>query len=122
VCSVVTVPFELDVFVIRRKFEQRANIKFMCKLGISASETLSALQQAYSDTALKKSAVYNWFSQLKYGQETLEDDQRSGRPSTSRTEEMIGKVQLIRYDQRMTTVAFEQEVGIIVHATSINFV
>jgi hypothetical protein len=46
----------------------------------------------YGDTALKKSAVYDWFSRFKNGQEMLEDDQRSGRPSTSRTEEMIGKV------------------------------
>jgi len=73
------------------QFKQRTNIKFMCRLGKSASETLSALQQVYGDTALKKSEVYNWFSQFKNGQET-EDDQRSGRPSTSRTEEMSEKV------------------------------
>jgi transposase len=52
---------------------------------------LSALQQVYGDTALKKSTVYDWFSQFKNGQE-MEDDQRSGRPSTSRTAEMIEKV------------------------------
>jgi transposase len=95
------------------QFEQRANIKFMCRLGKSASETLSALQQVYGDTALKKSAVYDWFSRFKNGQEKLEDDQRSGRPSTSRTAEMIEKVrQLIQCDRRMTIVELEQEVGI----------
>jgi histone-lysine N-methyltransferase SETMAR len=94
------------------QFEQRANIKFMCRLGISASETLSALQQVYGDTALKKSAVYDWFSRFKNGQEKLEDDQRSGRPSTSRTAEMIEKVRhLIQCDRRMTIVELEQEVG-----------
>jgi hypothetical protein len=61
----------------------------MCKLGKFASEMLWALQQVYGDTALKKSAVYDWFSWFKYGQEMLEDDQLSGRPLTSRTEEMI---------------------------------
>ena len=95
------------------QFEQRANIKFMCRLGKSASETLSALQQVYGDTALKKAAVYDWFSQFKNGQEKLEDDQRSGRPSTSRTTEMIEKVrQLIQCDRRMTIVELEKEVGI----------
>jgi transposase len=64
---------------------------FVCKLGKSASETQSALQQVYGDTALKKSAVYDWFSRFKNGKETLEDDQRSRRPLTSRTEEMIEK-------------------------------
>jgi transposase len=71
------------------QFEQLAN---MCRLGKSASETLSALQQVYVDTALKKSVVYDWSSRFKNGKETFDDDQRSGRPWTSRTEEMIGKV------------------------------
>ena len=60
------------------QFEQRATIKFMGRLKKSASETLSALQQVYGDTALKKSAVYDWFSRFKNGPETVEDDQRSG--------------------------------------------
>jgi len=95
------------------QFEQHANIKFMCRLGKSASETLSALQQVHGDTALKKSAFYDWFSQFKNGQEKLEDDQCSGRSSTSRTAEMIEKVrQLIQCDRRMTIVELEQEVGI----------
>ncbi|PNF15855.1 hypothetical protein B7P43_G09052 [Cryptotermes secundus] len=73
------------------QFEQRANIEFMCKLGKSASETLLALQQVYGDTALKKSAVYYWFSRCKDGQETLEDDERSGRSSTFRAEKFLEK-------------------------------
>jgi hypothetical protein len=55
------------------QFEQRANTKFMCKLEKSASETLSALQQVYGDTALKKSAVCYLFSRFKNGEETLEE-------------------------------------------------
>ncbi|PNF39739.1 hypothetical protein B7P43_G04773 [Cryptotermes secundus] len=96
------------------QFEQRSNVKFMCKLGKSASEMLSALQQIYSDTALKKSAVYDWFSRFKNGQDMLEDDQCSRRPSTSRTKETIGKVrQLIRCDRRMTIAELEQEDGTV---------
>jgi len=95
------------------QFEQCANIKFMCRLGKSASEMLLTLQQVYGDTALKKSTVYNWFSRCKNGQEKLEDDQRSGRPSTSRTAEIVEKVwQLIQCDRRMIIVELEQEVGI----------
>jgi transposase len=95
------------------QYKQHANIKFICRLGKSALKTLSTLQQVYGATALKKSAVYNWFSPFKNGQETLEDDQRSGRPSTSRTKEMIEKVrQLTQCDRRMTIMELEQEVGI----------
>jgi transposase len=71
----------------------------MCKFGKSTSEALSVLQQVYGDTALRRSTVYGWFSWFKNGWEMLEDDKRSGRPSTSRIEEMIEKVgQLIRSD------------------------
>jgi hypothetical protein len=63
--------------------EQRANIKFMFKRGKSATETLQVLQKVYGDDALKKTVVYEWFNQFKNGQETLEDEPRTGRPSTS---------------------------------------
>uniref|UniRef100_A0A8C4X9K6 Protein GVQW3-like n=1 Tax=Erpetoichthys calabaricus TaxID=27687 RepID=A0A8C4X9K6_ERPCA len=95
------------------QFEQRVNIRFMCKLGKSASETLAALQQVYSANALKKTAVYDWFSQFKNGQETLENNPRSGRPPTSRNEEMIKQVRrLVRADRKITIAELEQEVGI----------
>jgi transposase len=74
------------------QFEQHTNIKFMCRLGKSASETLSALQQVYGDTAQKKSTVYDWFSWFKNGQK-LEDDQRSGRPLPVMSRQVV--VQLV---------------------------
>jgi hypothetical protein len=47
------------------QFEGHVNIKFMCKLGKSASEMLSALQQVYSDTELQKFTVYDGFPGLR---------------------------------------------------------
>jgi hypothetical protein len=47
------------------QFEQLANIKFMCRLGKSASEMLSALQQVYGDTAVMKSQFTIGFSGLR---------------------------------------------------------
>lgn len=47
------------------------------------------------------------------GQETLEDDQYSGRPSKSWTEKMRETGwQMIQSDHRITTVDVEQEVDI----------
>jgi hypothetical protein len=84
VCSVVTVPFELDVSVGHTAQCRNSN-SLRTSISYANSETRSALQQVYGDTALKKSAVYDWFSQFKHGQEMLEDDQHSRRPSTFRT-------------------------------------
>lgn len=36
------------------QFEQKANNKFMCKLGKGVAEMLDALQTIYGDNALKK--------------------------------------------------------------------
>jgi hypothetical protein len=56
------------------QFKQCVNIKLMCKFGKSTSEALLALQQVYSDTVLRKSTVYDWFSWFKNGWEMLEAD------------------------------------------------
>ena len=84
----------------------------------SCADWENLLQRRYQPCSkftvmLKKSSVYDWFSRFKNGQEKLEHDQRSGRPSTSRTAEMIEKVrQLIQCDRRMTIVELEREIGI----------
>jgi hypothetical protein len=81
------------------QFEQRANIKLMFKLEKSAKETLQTLHFAYGDTALTKSAVYEWYLRFKDGQETMEDEPHSRHPSTSRNEENVVKVRtLVRND------------------------
>jgi hypothetical protein len=67
------------------QFEQHANIKFIWKVGKS-SETLSALQQVYSDTAQKKPKFKN------VGRCWRMTSTASGRPSTSRTKEIVEKV------------------------------
>jgi hypothetical protein len=86
-CSVVTVPFWLDVRVSHLA-QCRSSNSVRTSSSIASWENL--LQRRYRPcskfTALKKTAVYDWFSRFKNGQEKLEDDQRSGRLSTSRTE------------------------------------
>ncbi|KAJ4447940.1 hypothetical protein ANN_09949, partial [Periplaneta americana] len=71
--------------------EQRVNIKFCYKLGKTATETHGMLVQVYGREAVSRKCVYEWFKRFREGKETIEDEQRSGRPSTSRTPEMIEK-------------------------------
>ena len=61
------------------------------------------LVQFYGDNAMKKTAVYKWVKHFSEGRESVTDEERSGRPVTSRTEENIGKVrQIARENRRMT--------------------
>jgi len=81
------------VLVIRRNVAVRTACEHQVyvQIGKICFRDAIGLAAIYGDTVLKKSAVFVWFSRFKNGQETLENDQRSGRPSTSRTEEMIEK-------------------------------
>ena len=50
------------------------------------------LLQVYVDNAKKKTAVYKWMKRFSEGRESVTDEERSGRPATSRTEENIAKI------------------------------
>jgi len=84
--------------------EQRTNIKFLVKLGKSGNEIREVLVQVCRDNAMKKTAVYKWVKRFTEGRESVTDEERSGRPATSRTEENIAKVrQIVRENHRQLT-------------------
>jgi len=72
--------------------EQRVCIGFCLLLGKTAAETVAMLREAFKEEALSQARAYEWFSRLKCGDMSLEDQPRSGRPSTSRTDENIKKI------------------------------
>jgi len=69
--------------------EQRVYIEFCFLLGKTAAETVTMLREALKEEALSQARIYEWISRFKRGDMSLEDQQRSGRPSTSRTDENI---------------------------------
>jgi len=52
---------------------------------------------------MKKTAVYKWVKRFSEGRESVTDE-RSGRPTTNRTEEKIAKVCQIVHENRWLTV------------------
>jgi hypothetical protein len=50
-----------------RLLEQCINIKFCAKLGISVSETLQMLTEAYGAAAMKMSSAFDWHKRFKEG-------------------------------------------------------
>ena len=81
--------------------EQR--IKFCFKLQKSAKETHEMLKLVYGDATVTMKTVYKWFARFHYGCESVEDDERSGRPSTSKTKENVERVsEMIRSNRRLT--------------------
>jgi hypothetical protein len=58
---------------------QRYAIFFCVKLGDSATTTRGKLQQAFGDDAISKAQAFRWHNTF------VEDQQRSGQPSATRT-------------------------------------
>jgi len=86
--------------------EQRINKKFSFKLQRRAQETHEMLKSVYGDAVTMKT-VYKWFERFRYGCESVEDDERSGRPSTSKTQENVERVsEMIRSNRRLTLRSF----------------
>lgn len=86
-------------------FEQRAVIKFLVKLNKSDVEIRKMLEEAYGESASKKTCVNKWGQRFCEGRQSLQDDERSGRPSTSTTGEKIEEVERLMNTDRRLTVA-----------------
>jgi len=71
------------------------------------------LVEVYGDNAVKKTAVYKWVKRFSEGRESVTDEERSGRPATSRSEENIAKVrQIVRENRRLTVSSIAEQVNI----------
>ena len=84
--------------------EQRASVKFCFLLGKNAAETVLMLKSAYKEEAMGKTQVYEWFTRFKRGDMSIEDLPRTGRPSTSRNDENVEKIDELVHEDRLRTI------------------
>ncbi len=68
----------LDLVSFECCLEQRANIKFCRKSGLTPIETWRPLHAAYGNDCLSKVQVRFWFRQFASGDDSIKDRQRSG--------------------------------------------
>ena len=69
--------------------------------------------QVYRDKAMKKTAVYKRVKHFSEGRESVTDEERSGWPATSRTEENIAKIcQIVRENHQLTVRSIAEQVNI----------
>ena len=68
--------------------------------------------EAYGDNAMKKTATHKWVKRFSEGTGSVTDEDRSGRPATSRTEENIAKIrQFARENRRLTVRSTAEQVN-----------
>ena len=62
---------------------------------------------------MSRARAFEWHKRFREGRGECEDDQRSGRPVTSRTDSNIDRVkQLVRIDRRLTVRMIYEELSI----------
>ena len=89
--------------------EQRVNIKFLTKLGKSATETYNLLTEVYGDQCLSRTQVFEWFKKFKVGRDYVGDDPNSARPFTAKTQENVEKfARIVRGDRRLSNRAISE--------------
>lgn len=84
------------------KVEIRAVIKFFVISGKLATEIHKIIRDVLGESAPSFTTVSKWTSEFKRGRQSIEDDPRSGRPSTSVNFEMVDKVHdMVLTDRRV---------------------
>ena len=67
----------------------------------------------YGDAAVTMKTVYKWFERFRNCCESVEDEERSGRPSTSKTPENVEIVnEMIRSNRRLTIRVVSEDLNI----------
>ncbi|XP_068229717.1 protein GVQW3-like [Palaemon carinicauda] len=95
------------------KLERRTNVKFLAKLNWESKQILEALNTIYENNGPKDIAVNKWIKRFRETLIECEDDHRSGRPSSSMTEERVTAVRsLLRIDGRITIDYIANAMGI----------
>ena len=74
------------------KICHRGVIRYLQKKGLTAKEIHTDTISTLGDDAPALSTVKKWAAKFKRGREGLEDDPRSGRPSTATTQENIDRI------------------------------
>ena len=91
-------------FSMDEKLEQRANIKFSVKLGKSGAETFEMIRRAYGNETMCRATCFELHARFKRGRRSLEDDESSGRPSTSSTPKNVDTIRCPVHEDRRRTI------------------
>ena len=92
--------------------EQQINPKFLVRLEKTPTEALKLLQEVYDDDTMSRTRPLRGTEGSKRKEEKVEDDHRSGRPSTSRTVENVDGVrQKVWSDHSLTVGMIADELG-----------
>ena len=94
------------------KIEQRFNLKFLVKLNMTPTKCFKLLKEIYGEDVMLRTQIFECHKRFVKGREEVEDDPTTGRPSTTRTDENITRVnKLVRSDRRLIVRMISEDLG-----------
>jgi transposase len=72
--------------------EQRAVVRFLWAEKIKSAEIHRRMLAQYGARTMHQRNIYEWIGRFKEGRTSVTDESRHGRPSTSRTDQHIQRV------------------------------
>ncbi|GFV39101.1 hypothetical protein TNCV_4339891 [Trichonephila clavipes] len=79
------------------------NIKFCQSFGKTPMETMEILSKVYGESTMARSKIYECHRRFKESRESIKNNERVGRPSTSWNTENVALVsECVRKDRRQT--------------------
>jgi len=93
--------------------EQRMCITFCVKLGRNGAETSEMLRTAFGEQCLSHARIFKWHKRFKEGRDSADENPRSGRPTTSKTDNCVARVQeLIQANRHLKIRELSVEFGV----------
>lgn len=95
------------------KIEYRALTKFLHLKGKKTQEIKDELDSVYAEASPSFITVKHWVAEYKRSRTSILDEERSGRPKTATTDEMVDLMhQTVMEDHRLTVKDIAQACGI----------
>ena len=91
-------------FTMEKIVDQRVCLKFCLTNKFSSADSLKMLKKAFGDNCMSKTQAYDWYKSFKDGREVVEDLPRSGRPSTSTTDDHVIPIKKLVLENRHLSV------------------
>ncbi len=99
--------------VMEKTTEQPIAIRFFWKAGFNATKTFEVIQKVYGESAVHRATVFCWYNAFSEGWQLVRDEQRCGRPMTTRTCKNIARVaDILKEDRRSSCRLIAEWTGI----------
>jgi transposase len=85
------------------KEEMWGMVRFLFAEGVKPVEIIRRMQAEHGDNCLSRSKVYEWVDHFKKGRTSVSNEDRLGRPSTSKAEKSFQATErTVRENRRIT--------------------